>query len=90
MDGVPEIGRCVGCGSPGRLRDGACSRCVGLFGPRCGPIMRRIRESPRFRELCFEGLRSDRARERFVEMFGDPRPGATDAGKAAASAPGKA
>lgn len=68
------MGECPGCQETRRLVDGACPDCRKRWGNNCGPIMRRVRTDSKFALACYRSLRSDREREKFVTMFGDPRP----------------
>ena len=81
MDGIPRIGRCVGCQQSARLVRGACGECRGRFGEGCGPVMEEVRRRPEFARMCYRALRTNRTRERFVQMFGDPE---SKTGRAAA------
>jgi len=68
------MGECPGCQGVKRLMDGACQDCRKRYGGNCGPVMRRVRTDPKFALACYHSLRNDAERERFVSMFGDPRP----------------
>lgn len=75
MGKIPRIetGECSGCGKEDRLLDGACGGCRKRHGKNCGYFMSRIRKEPRFALMCYNALPGDYERQRFVEMFGDPR-----------------
>ena len=68
-----EFGQCSGCQKESRLLDGACSDCRFEHGRHCGPIMARIRKNAKFAILCYCALKNDDGREKFIDMFGDPR-----------------
>jgi len=70
---IYTVGRCEGCKSFTKLVEFACDSCRDKFGNRCGKIMRRVRENKNFALLCYEQLNDSVKKERFVEMFGDPR-----------------
>lgn len=69
-----RTGSCSGCQSVERLLDGACAGCRKKFGRGCGPIMQRVRSDPRFAKMCYDALKTDLEREKFVKMFGNPDP----------------
>ena len=75
MKKIPKIefGSCSGCQKTLRLLDSACSDCRSIHGRYCGPIMARIRMNKKFAIMCYCALRGDYEREKFIEMFGDPR-----------------
>jgi len=75
MTNIPKIGtgKCSGCGKEDRLLDGACGECRKRHGKNCGYFMGRIRKEPRFALLCFRALEGNYERQRFIDMFGDPR-----------------
>ena len=68
-----RTGSCSGCQATDRLLDGACAGCRKKFGRNCGPIMGRVRSDPKFARMCYDVLKGDAERDRFVKMFGDPR-----------------
>lgn len=68
-----EMGECNGCKNSCRLINGACSVCRIKFGKNCGPVMARVRTDSKFALLCYRALNKDNDRDRFVQMFGDPR-----------------
>lgn len=72
------IGECVGCKEEARLVDGACPACRERWGSGCGRIMTKVRTEPGFALLCFRHLDSDAQRDKFIEMFGDPREAVPD------------
>ena len=75
MNDIPRIGtgKCAGCEREDRLLDGACMECRKRHGRKCGLFMERIRRDPRFALMCYKALPGDSQRQRFVDMFGDPR-----------------
>lgn len=67
---VAHVGRCPGCLKMGRLKNGACVECQ-KFGTKFGAMAERIRADPRYRLMCYGALKSDVAKRKFVEMFGE-------------------
>lgn len=70
---VYTIGKCKGCSAFAKLDDHVCKNCQSRFGVKCGRIMKKVRDDPNFALLCFRRLDNDAKRQKFVEMFGDPR-----------------
>lgn len=67
---VTCVGRCPGCLRMKKLTNMACADCGGTFGQHFGRIASRIRSEPRLKGMCYDALKSDALRAKFVEMFG--------------------
>ncbi len=65
-----EIGRCIGCWKPARLRDGACDDCVSRRGHRWVIMSARCRIDPAFALEVFSRIKDERGRRRFLQMYG--------------------
>ncbi len=67
---VPKIGGCPGCRKSAMLVDGACRECARKVGSRFAAMATKIREKPGFKKMCFDALKTETAREKFVLTFG--------------------
>ncbi len=67
---LAQIGRCIGCWKPARLRDGACFECITQRGTRWIVMSGRCRIDPEFALQVFSRIKDDRGRGLFLRMYG--------------------
>jgi len=70
VDLGPEIGRCIGCWVPARLRNGACTECMTRRGRKWVTMSARCRIDPAFALEVFKRIKDDRGRRLFLSMYG--------------------
>jgi hypothetical protein len=69
-DAIPEIGRCIGCDRMARLYRRACKPCLTIRGRRWIAMSHQCRTDPEFALEVYSELKTDRAREVFLRMYG--------------------
>jgi hypothetical protein len=70
MNNVVTIGKCISCQAHQALTNMACSKCISIYGEKCGAWIQMIIQDPDFKRMCYEALKTAFAKQKFIEKFG--------------------